>query len=173
MRVPVLLAMMIWLGAVSVNAAVYQWIDDKGVVNFTDDREKIPKKYREKAVERNLSDTRNVTIMKEDTPSVTPAVPTGSGQGLYGGRELRWWQTEFANVRKEIKQLEDDIPVKRQELSHLHRRRVLYQKASDRVALNKLNEEVEAEEARLRALQEKLGALTSEADQAGVPPEGR
>ncbi len=41
------------LGYPSADAQVYKWIDDKGVVNFTDDPNKVPDQYRSRVEKDN------------------------------------------------------------------------------------------------------------------------
>jgi len=52
--------------ASSASATIYRWVDEKGVVNFTDDVSKIPPNYRNNAEEVK------VTKMGPSTPSQTP-----------------------------------------------------------------------------------------------------
>ena len=52
--------------ASSASAAIYKWVDEKGVVNFADDYSKVPPDYRNKVEEVNI------TKMGPSTPSQTP-----------------------------------------------------------------------------------------------------
>lgn len=151
-------------------AAVYEWIDDKGVVNFTDSREKIPAKYQGQAREKDLSQEKNVTIIKDESPPA-PRLELAPGPKTYDGRDARWWETTIAALRAEIGSIEKGLPDKRQKLSQLNRRRTLYHKAADRVAINNLGKEIEKDEAKLRELQDKLNELQAQALKAGVPAE--
>ena len=151
-------------------AEVYEWVDEKGVVNFTDSLQKVPPKYKGVAREKDLSQQKNITIVTEEAPPALPLqqAPT---QKTYGGRDARWWGTTIGALRSDITAIEEGLPDKRQELAKLHRRRVLYHKAADRVAANKLGNEIEADEGKLRELQEKLTTLQTQAAEAGVPQE--
>lgn len=40
--------------ASSASATIYRWVDEKGVVNFTDDYSKVPAEYRNKVEEVNI-----------------------------------------------------------------------------------------------------------------------
>jgi hypothetical protein len=52
--------------ASSASAAIYRWVDEKGVVNFVDDDSKIPSAYRNKAEKVSIPKTGPLT------PSQTP-----------------------------------------------------------------------------------------------------
>lgn len=163
--VPVLLVGLI---ACSAYAAVYEWIDDAGVINFTDNRDNIPEKYRAKARVKDLSQEKNISVLKETSP---PPAASGSSAGgtSYGGHDVEWWSSRLAVVRQEIKGIEDSLPDKREQLLRLQHRRRVFQKSSDRVAYNEMKKEIEADEAKIRELQEKLVRLQNEASAAGVP----
>jgi hypothetical protein len=148
--------------------AVYEWIDDKGVVNFTDSRDNIPARYRGIARERELSEDKNVTVIKDQGGPAAPLEQTPKAQ-LYGGRDAGWWRSTIGAVRTEMKTIEEGLPAKRQELARVQRRRVLYHKAVDRVAADRMSKEIEADEAKLRELQEKLTLLQRQAGESGVP----
>jgi hypothetical protein len=47
------------------NAATYRWIDDQGVVNFTDNLEAVPTKYRHKVLKGPDITTRDPRISEE------------------------------------------------------------------------------------------------------------
>ncbi len=87
----------------------------------------------------------------------------------YGGHDEAWWRNNFASLRQELKSIQNNLPDKKERLTALHRKRVIYQKSSDRVAYNELNEEIEKDEARIAALQGEITALEDEATKAGVP----
>jgi len=51
--------------ALSVNAETYTWTNDKGIVNFTDDPNVIPSKYRAKAKKSEDITIRNPKVQQE------------------------------------------------------------------------------------------------------------
>jgi hypothetical protein len=61
-----LFILLILIFASSASAAVYKWVDEAGVVNFTDDPSKIPPYYRNKTEEWSIVKTGSTT------PSQTP-----------------------------------------------------------------------------------------------------
>lgn len=160
----------------AAQAATYEWLDEKGVVHFTDDPDRIPAKYLKRVKER---DSVKGTAAKPPLPpaaeSAAPAVSVGKGSDgrLYGGYGEDWWRSGFASLRAEIKSLEDGLPVKRENLNVARRKRVIYQRGSDRVSFNDLNDEIKRDEAKIKELQEKLKALDVEAARVDVPLDWR
>ena len=49
-------------------AEVYRWVDDKGVVYFTDDITLIPEKYRPKAERMGLPEDKEGTKVEVESP---------------------------------------------------------------------------------------------------------
>jgi hypothetical protein len=157
-----------------VHATVYEWTDERGVVSFTDDPDKVPARYRKnmKKQEIETQGTVRPPAPAEQTP-VSPAQPAPAEQTLYNGHDIGWWSAQFKALRDEQKRISDALPEKRVRLTDLHRQRVFYQRSRDRVAYNALNDEIQQDEARLKELQGSLDRLEAEADRFGVPREGR
>jgi len=49
----VLILSFLFIFALSASATVYKWVDERGVVNFTDDYNNVPPSYRGSVVETN------------------------------------------------------------------------------------------------------------------------
>lgn len=155
-------------------AATYQWVDSAGVTHFTDDPDRVPAKYRSRARERESvksEETSNAPAPQTAPVAENPAAPVQ--RDVYGGHDESWWRSAFRDLRQEQKALQDKLPEKREQLVAIHRRRVIFQKASYREAYNKLDQEIKDDEARIKALQDKLDALDQDATKAGVPKEWR
>ncbi len=52
MKRTILLSLLVLCSAAVADAETYNWTDDQGVVNFTDDPAQIPAKYRSKALKK-------------------------------------------------------------------------------------------------------------------------
>ena len=155
-------------------ATVYEWVDSQGVVHMTDNPDKVPAAYRK------VMRTREIDTRDAATPAAAPQsetvgapVPPPVEAGLYGGHDENWWRTSFGEARGNHKALQDQIDEKKKSLAEIHRRRVLYQKPSDRVAYFALADEIARDEENASALQDSLAKLEYQADGAGVPPEWR
>jgi hypothetical protein len=151
---------------------IYEWTDSKGVVNFTDDLNKVPARYRKQITERDSpQEVRNVSPAAVTPPprSQNPA----ASPVLYGDHDQSWWRSNFSSLRQEIKSIEANLPGKREKLAEIKRKRVIYQRTRDRVAYNELDADITKDEEKLKELQDKLRALDDEANRGGVPQEWR
>jgi hypothetical protein len=150
-------------------ATVYQWTDSQGVVHMTDDADKVPARYRKVMKVKEIDAGENILPAAE--PGAT--VPSGGANPqeglLYGGHDMKWWADSFREAQGNLKDLNDQIVDKKKNLEELHRKRVLYQKPSDRVAYYGLMDEIAKDEEQVKVLQQKLLDLGSKADEAGVP----
>jgi len=155
-------------------AATYEWTDDAGVVHFTDDQGKIPAKFQKRVKELNISDETVNPPPAAAPESPPPAVSLPEkGAARYGGFGEAHWRSKFAPLRKEIKSLEESLPAMKDDLDKLRRKRVVYGRTSDRVAVENAVQAIARNEERLKALQESLKNLDNEASLAGVPAEWR
>jgi hypothetical protein len=165
---------LVLLATVPADAGIFEWVDSEGVTHFTDNPDNIPAKYRKKVKERELEPVENPPV----APAASPVPPppenkVGEEQRLRGGHEEWWWHASFSEVRQELDGIQSTLAGKREQLSMVRRKRVIYQKASDRVAYNELDADIKQDEAREKALEDRLVTLEAEADRAGVPQEWR
>ncbi len=167
---PLLLLMVLLAGVGAGQAATYEWVDVGGVVHFTDDPGNIPEKYREKA-KKQENGVQN--IISEQPAPPAAAIPGGMTEGANAGHDQQWWRSRYAELRNEIKGIREGVPQKKEKLDALRRKRVVFQRGSDRVAYNDLAKEIAADETRLQELDEQLAALDQQAAKAGVPLEWR
>jgi hypothetical protein len=157
-------------------AATYEWTDDAGVVHFTDDQGNIPAKFLKKVKELNTGSDEDVKTPPVPAPQSTPpeaSSPSNRKVMLYGGYGERHWRLRFATLRGEIKSLEESLPAMKNDLDKLRHKRVVYGRASDRVAVEKAAQAIAQNEERLNQLQEQLKTLDNEASQVDVPSEWR
>jgi Domain of unknown function (DUF4124) len=167
------LVLVVLIGMIIASAAwgaVYEWVDSKGVVNMTDDPDKVPAAYRKTMKSRDI-DTREQVPPARDTHLSPAGSYAGSATqtGNYGGKDEQWWRSSFKSARSDIKRLQEQIEADKKSLEELHHRRVAFQKPSDRVEYFRLEEQNTREEGQLTALQEILANLGNRADSAGVP----
>lgn len=173
-----IIVMTLMLFAVPALAETYQWIDNQGTVNFTEDPGSIPKQYRKKA---------KVLGGEEAAPAVsgegTEGAQTGSddkGKGkvaeppagakkgekkAYGGRSSDAWKTEFDDLNGRIKDEEE-------QLSGLKERMNDTSKMSRGEYLS-VQMGIKSSESRLNRLKQRRDELTTEANRAGVPTDQR
>lgn len=179
MKVFLILFMATFLFSFTVHATTYKWVDDKGVVNFTDDPDKIPAKYLKRVKKLpsiNAGGSPNVPAEKlqEKTQTAPGAEPVVQNkEKLFGGHDETWWRSSYSGLHSELKEVQDALPGKKDELVALRRKMTIYQAGRDRKAYYDKLAEIEKDEARIKELDEQLNALDAEASKAGVPFEWR
>jgi hypothetical protein len=156
----------------AVCAETFEWIDGKGVVHFTDNLDNVPVKFRKKMQIRTSAPggSGDAAVEKLQPPEVA-APPPQIKELLYGGHNELWWRSSFADAQGEIKKSQDQLVEKKQSLSELHRKRVIFQKPSDREAYFALADEISVAEEKIKTLQAQFAVLQAEADTVGVPQE--
>jgi len=172
-------AVIMVLFAVPAVAVTYQWEDNQGTMNFTEDPGSIPKQYRKKAKvlggEEEVAPAENSDESAE-TPAAAEAGEKGkvaekpSGEKdddkkAYGGKSSDSWRKDFAEIGWKIKSEEE-------QLSQLQERMKDTSKMSRSEYLS-IQFSIKNTENRLQGLREKRESLASEADRAGVPDELR
>jgi hypothetical protein len=167
------------LFSVPAGAAMYEWTDDKGVVNFTDNPKNIPAKYRNKVKKRPSitgEPTESVpagTPQPGESPQALEPTPQPGKSVMYGGHDESWWRSRYSNLHQELKALQDGLPTKREDLSAARRKFTVYQFPQNRRAYYDLMAEVDKDEARIKDLTNQLESLDVEAARAGVPLDWR
>jgi hypothetical protein len=110
---------MIMVGA--AHAATYEWVDKQGVMHFTDDPDKIPFKYRNKARQLDLTPVPGEKEQPPAQPQPRPADETGpavdKAKSLYGGHNETWWRASFKARRDEVKTIQEALPDKKEKLN--------------------------------------------------------
>lgn len=100
-------------------ASTYQWQDDKGVLHFTDNPDRIPEKY--------LNRAREIESVKPEpkpaSPNKAPDVPAAASPGAAGTKApspaAGAVSPDRARVEAELKGLKEGLDTKRKELERL------------------------------------------------------
>jgi uncharacterized protein YukE len=149
---------------------LYQWTDDKGVVYITDDRDKIPKAYRDKALKLPQSKTEDVDQGQQvQQKSATPAGVESEGADSAGKAA---WQQRM----KDAKQRLADAETHYQELAQ--RRNELIQswggaasgRLDTRAEADSVEQEMRDVQKEVDAARKELEDIPEQARKAGVPP---
>lgn len=155
----------------ATEAGVYQWEDSQGVVHFTDDQEKIPARYRKKAMERAGDEERQAPAADATKKPAPSAIPDTAAAETSPKREL--WQGRFRSLRSEKAMLENRLTVKRQELTDAQWRKRKFGKPGNRSEVTEIDEQISRDETRIKELDQALADLDIEASKAAVPLEWR
>jgi hypothetical protein len=157
------------------HAAFYQWLDAAGVTHFTDNPDNIPTKFRKRAKKLKLSEEPSGVSPANPQSAAPAAVPNaGAPQPQdFGGHPELWWRGRYADLRGKLKALQTGLADKQTKLVELRRKRVIYTRAQDRVALNSMQAEISVDEVHIAELQNQIAELDRQATSAGVPAEWR
>ena len=113
----------------AVQGATYRWVDDKGVMHFTDNGDSIPERYlnRAKEIEVSGGESRREAVLPSAAPAAaSPVAPTAQAAVDSGSREQkRAKQEEHARLSLELKEIREALPAKKQELERLHHKWVV------------------------------------------------
>jgi len=158
-------------------ATIYKWVDEKGVVNFTDDYNKIPPAFREKVEVETRKD-----VQEERAPLPAQAItPSGKEEEIKTdiyGRDEAWWRDKLRPWKEKLKEATENygkaqknFSKKAEELSQTNfYGRSRSQTKWDVMELNQLNEEKKKYEAQIAEANEMLSQLSREAKDTKADP---
>jgi hypothetical protein len=110
----ILCLLFLFMGEISF-AEVYKWVDEKGVVYFTDDIMQVPEKYRPKSERIGLPEGKEETKVEgESTPKKkeeTYKDRLGRGEDYWKGRVEEW--------RKKLREYQDSLETLRAKYNEL------------------------------------------------------
>lgn len=161
------LVLLLLLYPVSALAVTYEWTDQTGTVNFTEDLGKVPKKYRKRVKVLGADESGAPQVIESSEPDKGKAKDAGAlkeKQGLSPKDE--------AAIRKEYSAAKANLQATQQEVSDLRARLADTSKMS-RSEYLALQNTLKQSEFRLKNEAKKLELLRQEADKAGVSVEGK
>jgi len=116
-RILVILLFIFFISEISF-AEVYKWIDEKGVVYFTDDIMQVPEKYRPKSEKIGLPED------KEETKVEGGSTPKRKEE-IYRdrlGRGEDYWKGQVEEWRKKLREYQDRLEILRAKYNELTER---------------------------------------------------
>jgi len=102
-----------------VSGANYQWLDDAGVVHFTDDSDRIPDKYLKRAREMEPVGAEKKPEATAQKPGVPAAVPAARETAAASAAADAAGSAQRARVAAELRQIRDRLVTKMKELDRL------------------------------------------------------
>jgi bacterioferritin (cytochrome b1) len=168
------LVLLLPMHLLAADAPFYQWVDSAGVTHFTDNPDKIPAKFRKRAKKMRLPEQSSgaASATPQHAAPAAPAVSVPEPLS-FDGQPEQWWRGRFAELRTQLKALQAGLTGKQTKLAELRRKRAIYTRAQDRVALNSMQAEISADEVQIAQLQKQIAELDLQASKAGVPAEWR
>jgi hypothetical protein len=103
MRKFLIFLILLTFAAPAYAATIYKWVDEKGVVNFTDDSNKVPPAYRDRVeVEEYLRE--------EGTPAPALDMAAKTKEEIKAdiyGRDVSWWEEKVRPWKEQLKETID------------------------------------------------------------------
>lgn len=122
-------------------AEVYKWVDEKGVVFFTDDITQVPEKYRPKAEKIGLPEG------KEEIKGAGELTPKKKEETYKDrmGRGEDYWKGRVEEWRKKLRESQDRLETLRTKYNHLTERYNDSKSTAERGNLRKERDQVKNE----------------------------
>lgn len=155
-------------------ATIYRWVDKEGVVNFTDDYNKVPSEYRDRVEKEIGEDTPRGEILAPPQTSLQENEETK--KDLYG-RDETWWRDKVRSWKDRIREATANYESSKKkfidregELSRIRfgskaRHRIIIQE------MDQLKEEMRKYEAQIAEANEMLNKLSKEAEESKANPD--
>ncbi len=155
-------------------ATIYKWVDEKGVVNFTDNYNNVPSSYRDRVeVKEYLTEG----VAPPYTLGVPPQKTAESKVDIYG-RDETWWREEVRPWKEQLKEATENYEnvhkqymEQSQGLSPYNFGKMSltqYQMLSARLQI--LNAEMEKYQGQIAKANEMLSKLSQEAKETKTDP---
>lgn len=176
MKTTIFMLLVLFLVVSPAVAQMYEWVDEKGVVNFTDNPVHIPDKYKGKAKKlENMLPTET-----EKAPAAPPAAEPqrvrtmrSNDEPLYANRPLSWWKSEYDSRKLALENMRNELEKLKEADNVARRKKMIYQRRSDYRALDESKNKIAMQEELIRNAERSLAEFEKYADQAGLPVDWR
>jgi wobble nucleotide-excising tRNase len=172
----ILLILLIFISP-AFGATIYKWVDKEGVINFTDDYDKVPPLYRDRVQKEERED-----VQKAGPPALSSQTPPTKREevktDIYGRDEAWWrekvqpWKDRLNEATENYETAQQIFTKKAEELSKTNfYGRSRSQTKWDVMELDRLNEEKKKYEAQINEANEMLKKLSQEAEESKANPD--
>jgi hypothetical protein len=153
-----LLVLLLLLVPFAANAVTYEWTDEAGTVNFTEDLGHVPKKFRKKAKVLNGDDAPQIIVDPEPAKGNKEAGAPKKG-GL--SKEQLAQRNEYATAKANLKAAENEAAELRARLNDTSK--------MSRTEFLTLQNTLKQAEFRVQEQKKKVDQLRISAEKAGIP----
>jgi len=156
-------------------ATIYKWVDKDGVVNFTDDYDRVPPLYRNQVKEEEERED----VQKPGSLAPSPQTPSSKGEEAETdtyGRDETWWREKVRPWKEQLKDATEKYETAQKRYTEksdeLSRRRFgsPTQYKMNIIELDKTRVEKEKYQAQISEANEQLDKLSKEAREAKADP---
>ena len=103
MRKFLILLILLVFAVPAYGATIYKWVDEKGVINFTDEYKKVPPAFRNRAeTEEYLEEEPPSALSESTTPKIDEEVKTDNYGQDYWKKQLDETTANYERVREEL-----------------------------------------------------------------------
>lgn len=155
-----LLVLLLLLYPMSALAVTYEWTDQNGTVNFTEDLGKVPKKYRKKVKVLGADEGGTPQVIEEPAKGKAKETSTQKEKKAPAGKDETGLRSEYAVAKANLQATEEDLAGLR--------RRVGDTSKMSRTEYLSLQNTIKQEEFREQEQKQKLESLREAAKKAGV-----
>ncbi len=155
---------------------IYKWVDKSGVVNFTDDFEKVPPQYRDQ-IQKIEPKEEKKDIQKGESlfvpPSTSPMVRERKETDIYG-RDETWWRERVRPWIEQLREATQNLEIAKNEFAQKTvemGRKGLVSRARYQTEAEKYDRERKKYEAQIAEAKEMLEKLSKEAEEAKANPD--
>lgn len=153
----------------SAHGQLYEWTDDSGSVNFSDNPGHVPAKYRGrvKIHESSPAEARPQGEAAREQLRAKESFPRPTVE-LYAGQPLIWWQSSYAEIKGRLETLQRELARLKDEQVTARRKKLIFQRHSDRKFLAEKTEAVKAKEQQVKDGEKELADFVASAESAGL-----
>ncbi len=129
-------------------AEVYKWVDEKGVVHFTDDFIQIPEKYRPQVEKLGISEERVETKIESESLSKKEVEKTQPREDIYRdriGKGEEYWKTRIEEWRKKLRDSQERVDRLRVKYNELTEKFNESKSSAERINLRKERDQIKNE----------------------------
>jgi hypothetical protein len=158
-------------------ANIYKWVDEKGVVNFTDDYNKIPPSYRDRVEVREYIEEGGSPLHTLEAPPTVATKPKEEVRTDIYGRDETWWREKVRPWKEQLKKATENYEMahhklmeKAENLGSVWK----YSRGYYRVnvlEIDRLKEEMAKYDAQIAEAKEQLEKLSKEAEESKADPD--
>jgi len=101
-RFPILLILLMFV-VPSYATTIYKWVDDRGVINFTDDYKNVPLAFRNKMATEEFLEEEPPSVLPQKTPTkIEEEVKTDNSSRDYWSKQLDEAISNYEKAREEL-----------------------------------------------------------------------
>lgn len=155
----VLLISILLAAYAGTEAQVYRWVDEKGVIHFTDDLSQVPERYRASVTgEGKISEPSLEKLETEPKPSKTK----GSAYTDTAGRGEAYWRARVKEWKEKLVQAEERVEALRSKYNELTEKYNASRHSGERLTIRNQREIIKEEIDKYRAQIEEAKAMLEE-----------